>query len=149
MYKRLISGLSLLYLTSLLFLILLKSSSPSFSTAFCRLSLDDRRQYQKKVKAILEERETTIINTTTTNYLLISYTLSYNLVMRVTLIGIIVIRSTRIKRYKEQGNGFAMLFPDLRYYFKGFLTSQSSLYNIDFHFAFIYFIRHRAKMHIL
>jgi hypothetical protein len=47
---------------------------------------------------------------TTTNYLLISYTLSYNLVIRVTLIGIIVKRSTRIKRYKEQGNGFAMLF---------------------------------------
>ena len=47
---------------------------------------------------------------TTINYLLISYTLSYNLVIRVTLIGIIVIRNIQIKRYKKQGNGFAMLF---------------------------------------
>jgi hypothetical protein len=61
---------------------------------------------------------------TTTNYLLISYILSYNLVIRVTLIRIIVIRSTRIR-------------------------SKETVYNIDFHFAFIYFIRHRAKMHIL
>ena len=61
---------------------------------------------------------------TTTNYLLISYILSYNLVIRVTLIRIIVIRSTRIR-------------------------SKETVYNIDFYFAFIYFIRHRAKMHIL
>jgi hypothetical protein len=46
---------------------------------------------------------------TITNYSLISYILSYNLVIRVTLIRIIVIRSTQIKRYKEQGNGFDVI----------------------------------------
>jgi hypothetical protein len=52
----------------------------------------------------------TTINIITTNHLLISCILSYNLVIRVTLMAIIVIRSTQIKRYKKQGNGFALLF---------------------------------------
>jgi hypothetical protein len=66
-----------------------------------------------------------------------SYSLTYNLVIRV-----IVIRITWIKRYKKQGNGFALLFLK-----KVSNFAKSSLYNIDFHFAFIYFIRHKAKMH--
>jgi len=47
---------------------------------------------------------------TTTNYLLISRILTYNLVIKVTIIGIIVIRITQIEKHKKQGNGFALLF---------------------------------------